>query len=116
MPYCLRPQCPAIVSRGYCAAHRAMARPFGHRRAQGYTRRWDQRAAAFRKRYPLCGQRPGGQRPVMSECYDRGIVTVAAQVDHVVPHRGDQGLFWDEANNWQSLCRSCGARKTRKGL
>jgi hypothetical protein len=38
------------------------------------------------------------------------------QVDHVVPHRGDQRLFWDAARNWQSLCRSCGAAKSRAGL
>lgn len=24
-------------------------------------------------------------------------------VDHVVPHRGDLGLFWDRSN-WQTLC------------
>lgn len=24
-------------------------------------------------------------------------------VDHVIPHRGDQALFWDRSN-WQSLC------------
>ena len=28
-------------------------------------------------------------------------------VDHIVPHRGDQELFWDVANNWQALCRQC---------
>lgn len=25
-------------------------------------------------------------------------------VDHVVPHRGDHDLFWDE-DNWQASCR-----------
>ncbi len=30
--------------------------------------------------------------------------TVAAElVDHIVPHRGDMELFWDE-DNWQSSC------------
>jgi 5-methylcytosine-specific restriction endonuclease McrA len=28
-------------------------------------------------------------------------------VDHIVKHEGDQVRFWDEANNWQALCRAC---------
>jgi 5-methylcytosine-specific restriction protein A len=41
---------------------------------------------------------------------------VATQTDHVRPHRGDRALFWDREGNWQSLCRTCGARKTQAGL
>jgi 5-methylcytosine-specific restriction enzyme A len=52
----------------------------------------------------------------MSRCFDEGLVTPVYQVDHVVPHRGDQHLFWDESTNWQSLCASCGSRKSRAGL
>jgi 5-methylcytosine-specific restriction enzyme A len=51
----------------------------------------------------------------MSHCHLQGLVTLATQVDHVVPHRGDPRLFWDQ-HNWQSLCASCGARKSRQGL
>ena len=36
-------------------------------------------------------------------------------VDHIVPHRGDQALFWDE-QNWQPLCKSCHDKKTGGGL
>jgi 5-methylcytosine-specific restriction protein A len=32
-------------------------------------------------------------------------------VDHVVPHRGNYDLFWDEGN-WQSLCEECHNTKT----
>jgi 5-methylcytosine-specific restriction enzyme A len=32
-------------------------------------------------------------------------------VDHIVPHREDQRLFWDESN-WQTLCTSCHNRKS----
>ena len=35
-------------------------------------------------------------------------------VDHIVPHRGDARLFWDE-DNWQPLCKSCHDRKTGGG-
>ena len=59
--------------------------------------------------------RPNEQLPVMSLCFVEGRTTPATQTDHVVPHRGDVTLFWNEAN-WQSLCAECGARKSRAGL
>ncbi|WP_400245601.1 HNH endonuclease [Niallia sp. JL1B1071] len=40
-----------------------------------------------------------------------GKLEKATVVDHIVPHRGDQDLFWDETN-WQPLCKSCHDRKT----
>ena len=33
-----------------------------------------------------------------------GRVTVATVVNHKVPHRGDQELFWSE-ENWEALCK-----------
>ena len=83
--------------------------------ARGYTKRWARASVAFRVRYPLCGMRPGGIPPVMSQCHDEGRVTAATQTDHVRPHRGNHALFWD-TTNWQALCASCGARKTQAGL
>jgi 5-methylcytosine-specific restriction protein A len=59
--------------------------------------------------------RPYHQHPVMSRCFDEHRVTAATLTDHVVPHRGDQILFWDEAN-WQSMCGPCHKRKTDAGL
>ena len=110
MQWCPEPGCGVLVPHGRCPDHRRESF-----RAQGYTARWDRRALAFRKRYPLCGMRPNMQPPVMSQCYDEDRVTLAAQVDHVVPHRGDKRLMWDEINNWQSLCRPCHTRKTNAG-
>jgi 5-methylcytosine-specific restriction enzyme A len=52
----------------------------------------------------------------MSRCHELGLVTDATQTDHVIPHRGDARLFWDEENNWQALCAPCGARKSQAGL
>jgi len=83
--------------------------------ARGYTKRWDRAAKAFRVRYPLCGMRPYGQVPVMSQCFLEQRDTPATQTDHVVPHRGDMVLFWDQSQ-WQSLCHDCGARKSQAGL
>jgi len=82
---------------------------------RGYTRRWEKAAKLFRLRYPICGMRANGQRPVMSRCFEEGRTTVGFQVDHVIPHRGDQTLFWNECN-WQVLCAACGARKSAAGL
>jgi len=83
---------------------------------RGYDARWQKAAAAFKRLFPLCGMRPGNREPVMSRCHHEGRATAAYQVDHVVPHRGNQVLFWDSDGNWQSLCRQCGARKSRAGL
>lgn len=41
----------------------------------------------------------------------QGRYTKATVVDHITPHRGDPGLFWDEAN-WQPMCKQCHDRKT----
>jgi len=51
----------------------------------------------------------------MSQCYLERRDTPATQTDHIVPHRGDMGVFWDP-KNWQSLCAECGARKSQAGL
>src|SRR5690242_18905492 len=59
---------------------------------RGYNYRWQQARLRFLQHNPLC---------VM--CERDGLVTAADVVDHVTPHRGDQALFWDEAN-WQALC------------
>jgi 5-methylcytosine-specific restriction protein A len=37
----------------------------------------------------------------------------ATDVDHIVPHRGDSILFWDQ-NNWQALCHRHHSIKTRR--
>ena len=41
--------------------------------------------------------------PFCVKCYEEGHITMATVVDHIVPHRGDQKLFWDRSN-WQPLC------------
>jgi 5-methylcytosine-specific restriction endonuclease McrA len=33
-------------------------------------------------------------------------VTAATVVDHIVPHRGNEALFWS-IDNWQPLCQPC---------
>ena len=62
---------------------------------RGYGRRWQVERADFLRRHPLCRMHQ-----------KRGQVVAARVVDHIVPHRGDQRLFWDQTN-WQSLCKPC---------
>jgi 5-methylcytosine-specific restriction enzyme A len=40
-------------------------------------------------------------------------VVLATVVDHVVPHRGDPKLLWDE-NNWAPACKPCHDAKTAR--
>ena len=34
----------------------------------------------------------------------------ATDVDHIIAHRGDPKLFWDQSN-WRALCHSCHSRE-----
>lgn len=60
---------------------------------RGYSYRWQKARLAHLNRHPLC-----------AECGKSGKVVPASVVDHIIPHRGDQKLFWDR-DNWQSLCK-----------
>jgi 5-methylcytosine-specific restriction protein A len=60
--------------------------------ARGYGGRWQRARLLHLKAHPLC---------VM--CQSAGIVRLGNVVDHVVPHRGDDALFWNP-ENWQTLC------------
>jgi 5-methylcytosine-specific restriction protein A len=46
-------------------------------------------------------------------CAAAGRLVPATVVDHVVPHRGNQRLFWDPAN-WAALCKPCHDAKTAR--
>jgi 5-methylcytosine-specific restriction enzyme A len=73
-------------------------RPSAARR--GYSGRWRKARARYLAEHPLC-----------ASCQAGGRLSSAKVVDHVVPHRGDQRLFWDE-DNWEALCKPCHDRKT----
>lgn len=44
--------------------------------------------------------------PLCAFCLRRDQVEVATVVDHIVPHKGDEALFFDPSN-LQSLCKPC---------
>ncbi len=69
-------------------------------RERGYGTDWDKARAVFISYQPLC-----------AECKRNGLVVAGYAVDHIIPHRGDMEIFWDQ-DNWQTLCRSCHARKS----
>ena len=120
--YCAAPNCSEVVDSGRCPTHRTQRERWrGSAHARGYTSQWDAWSKAFLAEFPVCGMRPNGQSPVMSECYTRCPTTLmgrnaATQTDHVIPHRGDHTLFLDREGNWQALCASCGAAKSGRGL
>lgn len=61
-----------------------------------YNYTWQQKRARYLAAHPFC-----------VHCRENGLFVAATVVDHIVPHQGDQRLFWDEKNNFQSLCRTC---------
>ncbi|AGN78495.1 HNH endonuclease [Pseudomonas sp. GD03651] len=62
---------------------------------RGYDYKWQKAREQYLRDNPLCVY-----------CERSGRTTAASVVDHIVAHRGDMILFWDQAN-WQSLCKPC---------
>ncbi|WP_218578363.1 hypothetical protein [Vineibacter terrae] len=61
-------------------------------RARGYDSKWQRESKAFLA------------RPENRHCVC-GCGRLADMVDHIIPHRGDQRLFWNRAN-WQPMASS----------
>lgn len=107
---CATPGCRELVPRGRarCNAHERMRaardrerRGSAHER--GYTARWQRYRLTFLAQHPLC-----------AECERAGRIVPATVVDHVVPHKGDEALFWDHANH-RPLCKPCHDRRVDEG-
>jgi 5-methylcytosine-specific restriction protein A len=91
----------------------------GTARQRGYNSRWDRRRAAWlqeqwdaqpleiKVKLPNC-------LPPCVDCLAAGTITEANEIDHEIPHRGDQTLFWLESN-WRARCKPCHSRKTGRG-
>jgi 5-methylcytosine-specific restriction protein A len=76
----------------------------GSSASRGYGYKWQLARAAFLKMNPLC---------VDPSREHLGRVKAATDVDHIIPHRGDEKLFWDR-KNWQGLCHECHSSKTAR--
>jgi len=108
---CSAPQCGALVrGQRFCERHKDRAKQAARQHDQrrvsstqrGYTYQWQKARAAYLLIHPLC-----------VECQTGGKVRPATEVDHIIPHQGDQELFWDESN-WQGLCKPHHSEKTAR--
>ena len=92
------------VNGGYCDQHqeriRKKDRERGTAHQRGYNAEWEKKRIQFLDDNPLC-----------ADHFKRKLIEAATVVDHIIPHKGDQTLFWDQTN-WQPLCKSCHDRKT----
>ena len=102
---CAHPGCPRLVPKGkkYCDEHTAL-HPEEKRSAslRGYGSRWQKARKRYLEAHPLC-----------VECLKEGRYEKATDVDHIIAHRGDPLLFWDESN-WQALCHRHHSEKTQR--
>lgn len=102
MKPCKHPGCPLLTAGKYCDVHaKQHAAAALSSTDKGYDGRWRKAKKKYLERHPLCVR-----------CMQVGELTKATVVDHIIPHRGDMILFWDETN-WQPLCIRCHNRKTR---
>ena len=105
MPYkpkrpCNHPGCAALIEvnvGGYCDEHKRKQQQEydayrGSATSRGYGSRWQKARKAFLAHHPLC-----------VVCAAEEHTAMATVVDHIIPHKGDPHLFWDQSN-WQSLC------------
>ena len=101
---CTYPGCPKLTRTRYCEEHTGTrTSPPRNARKMGYDSRWEKRRSNFLMNNPLC-----------VECLKNGKYTPANVADHIVPHKGDKRLFYDD-NNLQSLCDSChGVKSSRE--
>jgi 5-methylcytosine-specific restriction protein A len=114
MPYaparpCRTQGCPHLTDhpRGYCPEHlpQEYRREDANRLSsteRGYDALWNKRRHIYLIHNSLC-----------MECLKEGRTEVATVVDHIIPHKGNKTLFWDESN-WQSLCKMHHDQKTAK--
>ncbi len=104
---CKVPWCPRVHdnTHPYCDGHKKLAekyRPNSSKRL--YDSKWRKARTVYLANNPLC-----------KECERKGKTSVATELDHITPHRGDKKLFWDKSN-LQGLCNACHVEKTGKGL
>jgi 5-methylcytosine-specific restriction enzyme A len=72
--------------------------------ARGYGGKWQRARLEHLAANPLCVQ-----------CEANGLTVVGEVVDHKIPHRGNQDLFWSRTN-WQTLCAACHNSKTQREI
>lgn len=100
---CRHGGCMVLTTEGYCDKHKVEHNPKRESSsARLYDRKWRKESKLFLAIHPYC-----------AECERQGRRTLATEVDHIKPHRGNLRLFWDR-KNWQGLCHRCHSVKTAK--
>lgn len=106
---CRSPGCSVLVrdGAGYCPTHKRIVRKEVESRREsstkrGYGHKWQKAREGYLRSHPFCVEHQA-----------RDLLVQATIVDHIIPHRGDQQLFWDH-DNWQSLCKPCHDEKTAR--
>jgi len=94
---CRHAGCPALTVSGYCPSHQPSVAQRPSAAERGYDARWHKARKQYLRDHPVCVR-----------CGN-----LATDVDHVIPHRGDLNLFWDQGN-WQALCGLCHRQKTAR--
>jgi 5-methylcytosine-specific restriction protein A len=95
---CGKTGCRELTDSGYCPEHKRQReqqadQQRGTAAERGYNSRWRKARKTYLQRHPLC-----------VHCEQEGLVVEATVIDHIIPHKGDQALFWD-TDNWQPLCK-----------
>jgi 5-methylcytosine-specific restriction protein A len=92
-----------LTTTTHCPAHqRLREQQRGSAAARGYDHRWQRYRKQYLNEHPLCVR-----------CNEQQHLRAASVVDHIIPHRGDEGLFWDPTNH-QPLCKDCHDAKTAR--
>lgn len=109
---CAQQGCAALVTPPvrYCPAHLYLVKAGKNEKdkgrltatQRGYGARWHKASRMYLNEHPFC-----------YHCMGKGRTVPATLVDHIIPHKGNYDLFWDE-ENWQSLCTHCHNVKTAK--
>ncbi|MED1419029.1 HNH endonuclease signature motif containing protein [Bacillus smithii] len=101
---CAKIGCPNLTRERYCEEHKRNTNDYDKYRGSAAKRGYDSKWRKARKVYLL-------KHPFCVECMKEGVYTPATVVDHIIPHKGDKKLFWDQTN-WQPLCEMHHNRKT----
>ena len=102
---CTHPGCRALTDGGRCEAHQK------EQRQQSQSRRDNQHLHLYSTQWKKIRAMVSRDRPLCTECEKQGRLVVATTCDHIIPHKGDLTLFYDQ-DNLQGLCVSCHSRKT----
>ena len=98
---CKHPGCPKLTDGIYCEEHAKLhTADRASSSVRGYDRHWKKARKRFLAAHPLC-----------EKCKEQGRLVKVEVVDHIIPHRGDEKLFWNEGN-WQALCKHFHDSKT----